>query len=167
MDLILSWRIASFKSVSTTELKKVEQQPAAGQKSCQQYREDNTTCSPSCQGQDHSQLDHTWSPPARVYACVCVCVCACICSIGCRRFVWEPVYDWRHTDNSNLPSYNCIFSLIPFSLSSSLPLFLLHLSCLSLLLVAARGSGPENSHQETNPHLHITALFHVCHERIN
>ncbi len=109
-----------------------------------------------------------------VTACMCVseCVCVCVCGDkGSGGFVWELVYDWRHLNNSSLPSLTPISLSLRVSLSLSLsistPPFLLHLPCLSLLLVAARGSGPENSHRETNPHLHITALFHVCHDRIN
>lgn len=109
------------------------------------------TPSPLCQGQVHSQLHHTWSLAVRVHVYERACV-----QRGMRRIVFE----------------QCITAGILIAQDAHTHAHLHvrarththHLACLSLLLVAACGSGLENSHRETNQHLHITGLAHVCHE---
>ena len=146
----------SFKSNDGAYLKTEKAQPAAAAATCQHQREDNSTRSPSCQGQVHSQLDRTWSLPA------------CLRVVGGDKGVGGVVV-WEQSMTGGIlttPVFSLRLQFLPHP-PSSLPFTLLHLPCLSLLLVAARGSGPENSHRETNQHLHITARCRVCRERIN
>lgn len=81
--------------------------------------EDTSTGSPSCQGRHHSQDDLTRS------VSVSLCVWMFLCVQESQQRIWELADDWRHPDNSNLPSLTIISPLSSIPPPPLLPVFII------------------------------------------